>query len=73
MVVYVFHLGNQRQLNGGDIGAATGRNWPGGAFPRQYRRPQTCRDPLRHHDRRFSGKQIHELPAGESRTITPKF
>jgi hypothetical protein len=28
MVVYVFHLGNQRQLNGGDIGAATGRNWP---------------------------------------------
>jgi len=28
MVVYVFHLGSQRQLNGGDIGAATGRNWP---------------------------------------------
>jgi hypothetical protein len=28
MVVYVFHLGNQRQLNGGDIAAATGRNWP---------------------------------------------
>jgi hypothetical protein len=27
MVVYVFYLGNQRQLSGGDIGAATGRNW----------------------------------------------
>jgi hypothetical protein len=30
MVVYVFHLGNERQLNGDDIGAASGRNWPTG-------------------------------------------
>jgi len=28
MVVYAHHLGNQRQQNGGDIGAATGRNRP---------------------------------------------
>jgi hypothetical protein len=28
MVVYAHHLGNQRQLNAGDISEVTGRKWP---------------------------------------------
>jgi hypothetical protein len=46
MVFYAPHLGNQRQLSGADISAATGRKWPVAACNDAAKdRRQTALDP----------------------------